>query len=159
MTTKVPALIDYLVDAFTSAPTLGAANPPVTVYDGPPTTGLDAKLKLYVGLTDPDSDQAEEAAAWTQSRADLGNLTRTEDPSIHCCAEAWAGTDDMPTVRHSVTAIVAAVEVIIRSNTDRFGGNATQATPGVTTSVLLQNNSSTGAMARIPFDINFTSFT
>lgn len=159
MATKVPALIDWLVNAFTTAATLGQAAPPVTVYDGPPTTGLDAPLKLYVGLLDPDSDAAEEAATWTQERADLGQLTRTETSAIHCVAEAWSGTDDMATVRHSVRDIVQAVEVIVRGNTDQFGGNAQLASPGVTSSALLQNNTAQGAVARIPFDIVFTSFT
>src|SRR6185437_3219796 len=155
MTTKVPALIDWLVNAFTTAPTLGAATPPVTVYDGPPTTGLDAPLKLFVGLTDPDNPAAEEAATWVQSRGDLGLLMRDELSSIHCCAEAWAGTDDMPTVRHSAAAIVAAVEVVIRSDTTQFGGNAALAAPGLDTASLVQNNTQTGAVARIPFDITF----
>lgn len=159
MTTRVPALIDWLVNAFTVSVTLGAATPPVTVYDGPPTTGLDAPLKLYVGLTDPDNPAAEEAATWVQSRADLGCATRDEVSSIHCCAEAWAGTDDMPTVRHSVAAIVAAAETIVRSDSTQFGGNAALAAPGVDVSSLAQNNTQTGAMARIPFDITFKSFT
>ena len=34
-TSRVPATIDYLVAAFTAASTLGAASPPVAVYDGP----------------------------------------------------------------------------------------------------------------------------
>jgi hypothetical protein len=159
MTTKVPALIDWLVNAFTIAPTLGAAVPPVTIYDGPPTTGLDASLKLFVGLTDPDNPAAEEAATWVQSRGDLGLLTRDEISSIHCCAEAWSGPDTLQPMRLAVTAIVAAVEVIIRSDATQFGGNAALAAPGVDTSSLVQNNTQTGAVARIPFDITFKSFT
>lgn len=158
MTTKGPALIDWLVSAFTSAPTLGAATPPVTVYDGPPTTGLDAPLKLYVGLTDPDSESIEPAVTITQSRDDLGSATRTEVSEVHCCAEAWAGTDDMATVRHSVTAIIAAAESVIRADTTNFGGIA-QALPGFSSGDLLQNNTSTGAIARIPFSVIFKSFT
>ena len=158
MTTKVPALIDSLVNAFTTAATLGQATPPVTVYDGPPTTGLDAPLKLYVGLTDPDNEGIEPAATFRQTRDDLGSNTRTEFPDIHCCAEAWSGTDDMSTVRHAVAAIVAAVETIIRSDATNFGGLG-QATPGLASGDLLQNNTTTGAIARIPFTISFTSFT
>jgi hypothetical protein len=159
MTTKAPALIDWVVNAFTIAPTLGAAVPPVTVYDGPPTTESDPFLKLYVGLTDPDNPAAEEAATWVQSRGDLGLLTRDEISTIHCCAEAWSGTDDMPTVRHAVVTIFAAAETIIRSDTTQFGGNAALAAPGVDASSLIQNNTQTGAVARIPFDITFKSFT
>ena len=159
MSSKVPALIDYLVALFTSAATLGAATPPVTVYDGPPTTGLDAPLKLFVGLTDPDADTAEPAAAFTQARSDMGNLTRDELSEIHCAAEAWAGTDDMPTVRVAAFGIVAAVETLVRADATKFGGNAQLAAPGVTNGELLQNNTTTGAVARVTFSIMFKSFT
>lgn len=160
MPSKVPALIDYLVNLFTAAAALGAAAAPntVTVYDGPPTTALDAPLKLYVGLTDPDNEGIEAAATFTQSRADLDSATRTELPDIHCCAEAWSGTDDMRTVRLAVFGITAAVEALIRGDTTSFGGNG-QATPGFSQAQLLQNNTAAGAFARIPFTISFTSFT
>jgi len=158
MTTKVPALIDWLIAAFTAAPTLGQATPPVTIYDWPPTTGLDAPLKLYVGLTDPDNQGIETAATFRQSRDDLGSATRTELPDIYCCAEAWSGTDDLATVRHAVAAIVAAAETVIRADTTNFGGLG-QATPGLAAGDLLQNNTAQGAFARIPFTISFTSFT
>lgn len=159
MPSKVPALIDYLVTTFTNAPTLGTATPPVTVYDGPPTTGLDAPLKLFVGLTDPDNPAIESAATLTQSRSDLGSATRDEVSEIHCCAEAWAGTDDMPTVRHAAFGILAAVETLVRADATSFGGNAQLAAPGVSAGELLQNNTTTGAIARIPFTVTFRSFT
>ena len=157
--TRVPALIDYLVTLFTNAATLGQANPPVTVFDGPNTTELDPFLKLYVGLTDPDSDAAESAARWTQSRGDLGAQTRDEVSEILCCAEAWSGTDGIQTVRLSAFGITAAVETLVRSDQTRFGGNAALAAPGFTAGELLQNNTTTGAVARIPFSIAFKSFT
>ena len=159
MTTKAPALIDWLVAAFTASAALGAATPPVTVYDGPNTTDLDPFLKLYVGLTDPDNEDTPQAAATlTQSRDDLGNATRTEVSEIHCCAEAWSGVDDIKTVRLAVAAIVAAAEVIIRSEATQFGGLG-QAAPGLAAAELLQNNTGRGAIARIPFSITFKSFT
>ena len=160
MPSKVPALIDYLVATFTAAPTLGQATPPVTVFDGPPTTALDPGLKLFVGLTDPDNPGAEPAAVFTQTRDDLGSSTRGEQSEIRCCAEAWSGTDDLPTVRHAANSILAAVEALVRADQTRFGGNAQLAAPGVTAGELLQdNNTDTGAVARIPFSISFKSFT
>jgi hypothetical protein len=159
MPSKVPALIDWLVNAFTLSPTLGAAVPPVTIYDGPPTTDLDAPLKLYVGLQDPDTPGAEEAATFEQSRGDLGQLTRDEITTIRCAAEAWSGTDDARTMRVAAFAIVSAAETIIRSDTTQFGGNAALAAPGITGGVLLQNNTQTGAVARVTFDVIFRSFT
>jgi hypothetical protein len=160
---KVPGLLTYLITLFTGAPSLQAQQlgdaQGVTVYDGPPTTGLDAKLKLYVGLTDPDSDAIEAAATWVQARGDLGQMTRDEQVTVECCAEAWSGTDDMATVRAAVFGITAAVETLIRADATQFGGNAALAAPGFAAGQLLQNNTTTGAVARIPFQLMFKSFT
>ena len=158
VTSRVPALIDYLVALFTNAATLGQATPPVTVYDGPPTTELDPFLKLYLGLTDPDNEAIEAAATITQAREDLGSSTRGEVSEIHCCAEAWSGVDTIQVVRLQVFGILAAVETLVRADATQFGGNA-QAMPGLSVGELLQNNTSTGAIARIPFSLTFRSFT
>jgi len=163
MTTKAPALIDWLVNACAVSASLAALQlgdtTGTTVYDGPSTTALDPKLKLFIGLTDPDNEGIEAAVTFTQTRDDLGSATRTELTEVHCCAEAWSGTDDISAVRHSVAAIVAAVEVIVRSDQTQFGGNASFAYPGVTAAALLQNNTDHGAIARIPFSVLFKSFT
>lgn len=158
MASKLPALISYLVAQFQAAATLGQAIPPVYVYDGPPTTALDAPLKLYVGLTDPDNIAADEAGIFDQTRQDLGQ-GREETLSVRCAAEAWSGDDSIATVRASVFGITAAVENLIRADTS-FGGaaGATLASPGVTGGVLLQNNTSTGAVAQVRFSINFRTF-
>jgi len=155
VTSRIPALISYLVTLFQGAATLGQASPAVTVFDGPATTGLDAPLKLFVGLQDPDSTTAERAAESVQEWAALGRLGRNEEITIHCCAEAWAGTDDLATVRTSVTGIVAAVEVLMQSDTTQFGGNALFPDPGITALALMQNNTQQGAVARLAFDLVF----
>jgi len=157
VTSRLPALIDYLVALFNSSVTLGQATPPVTVYDGPPTTGLDAPLKLYVGLSDPDNENAEAAGEFTQAWAALGRRARDETIVIHCCAEAWAGTDDMPTVRIAATGIVAAVETLMQADTTQFGGNVLFPDPGITAGALVQNNTQAGAIARVAFDLIFRS--
>jgi hypothetical protein len=159
MPSKVPALIDWLVAAFTAAPALGAATPQIAVYDGPATTGADDKLILWVGFTDPTAASPEPAAVFTQARGDMGALTRDESSEIRCAAEAWAGTDDMPTVRHAVFGIVAAVEALVRADATGFGGNASLAAPGVSAGELTQDNSQQGAVARVTFSILFRSFT
>src|SRR5215467_14552330 len=105
VTSRVPALIDYLVNLFTIAGTLGAANPPVTIYDGPATTELDAPLKLFVGWTDPDNPAGETGADSQQTWAALGRLGRNEQVTIHCCAEAWSGSDSIQAMRLAVTGI------------------------------------------------------
>jgi hypothetical protein len=157
VTSRVPALIDYLVTLFTNAATLGAAVPPVTIYDGPATTALDAPLKLFVGLTDPDNPGAEPAADSVQEWAAIGRQGRNETITIHCCAEAWAGTDDLKTVRISATGIVAAVEAVMQADTTQFGGNVLFPDPGVAGLALLQNNTDRGAIARVAFDLTFKS--
>ena len=156
-TSRIGPLIDYLTGLFTAAATLGAAPAPatVTVFDGPATTGLDAHLKLFVGLADPDNPGVEAAAASSQTWAALGRLGRDEMITIHCCAEAWAGTDDLKTVRTSVTGIVAAVEQVMQADTTQFGGNALFPDPGITALVLMQNNGDRGAVARLAFDLVF----
>jgi hypothetical protein len=157
VTSRIPALIDYLVTLFTSASTLGAAAAPgtVTVFDGPAVAGLDAPLKLFVGLADPDNSGAEQAADSQQTWAALGRLGRDEIVTIHCCAEAWAGTDDLKTVRVAATGIVAAVEQLMQSDTTQFGGNALFPDPGISGLVLMQNTTQQGAVARVAFDLSF----
>lgn len=161
MASKVPALIDWLVAAFTAAPTLGAAPAPntVTVYDGPPTTSLDPFLKLFVGLTDPNSSAPEVAGRFTQARSDMGAAMRDEVSEIFCAAEAWSGTDGLQVVRVSANGILAAVENLVRSDTTRFGGNAALAAPGITNGEWVQDNTQQGAVARVLFSIAFKSFT
>jgi hypothetical protein len=154
-TSRIPALLDYLVTLFTSSALLGQAVPPVTVYDGPPTTGLDDKLKLYVGLADPDNPATAPAADSVQEWGAIGRQGRNETVTVHCCAEAWAGTDDMRTTRLSATGIVAAVEQVMQADTTQFGGNALFPDPGITALALLQNNTQTGAVARVAFDLVF----
>jgi hypothetical protein len=155
VTSRIPALLDYLVTLFTNSALLGQAVPPVTVYDGPPTTGLDAPLSLYVGLSDPDNAGAEPAADSQQQWGAIGRLGRDEQVTVHCCAEAWAGTDDMRTVRLSATGIVAAVEQVMQADTTQFGGNVLFPDPGITALNLMQNNTQTGAVARVAFDLTF----
>jgi hypothetical protein len=155
-TSRVPALIDYLVNAFTSAATLGAATPPVLVFDGPPTTADPAPLALYVGVDDVFTDQAPISATSEQIRQGAAQH-RQETTSIHCAAVAWAGTDDMRIVRTAAFAILAAVEDLIRTNTDKFGGNVSFQLPGVS-GITLQQSNAEGTTVQVAFTITFISF-
>jgi len=157
VTSRLPALLTYLVTLFTNDATLGQATPPVSVFDGPPTTALDAPLKLYVGLTDPDSDAAESAGESQQAWASLGRRGRDEMVTIHCVAEAWSGDDSISTVRASAMGIVAAVETLLQADATQFGGNVLFPDPGITGIALAQNNTSHGAIARASFDLVFKS--
>ncbi len=155
VTSRIPALTAYLVNLFTSDATLGAANPPVTVFDGPPTTLLDAPLKLFVGWTDPDNDGGEPGAESTQEWAALGRLARNETVTIHCCAEAWSGADDIAAMRTACTGITAAVEVLMQSDSSQFGGNVLYPMPGFTNVSTPQNNTDKGSLVRQTFDLIF----
>ncbi len=157
VTSRVPALIDYLVNLFTTAATLGAATPAVTVLDGTATTALDPGLELYVGLTDPDLAGAEPAAESVQDWAAIGRLGRSETITIHCCAQAWAGTDPVASQRVAAYGIVAAVEAVMQADSTQFGGNVLYPSPGITALALTQNNTGTGAIARVAFDLVFTA--
>lgn len=155
VTSRVPALMDYLVTLFTNASTLGAATPQVAILDGPQVTELDAPLKLYVGWTDPDNPGGEPGADSQQSWGGLGRFARNEQVTIHCCAEAWSGDDVIQTARLAVTGITAAVEVLMQSDTTQFGGNVLFPDPGLTNVSLPQNSTTKGAIARQTFDLVF----
>jgi hypothetical protein len=157
ITSRVPALIDYLVTLFTNDATLGQASPAVTIYDGPPTTLLDTPLKLFIGVQDPDSEGATEAATSEQEWAALGRRGRDETTIIRCAAEAWTGADDIRTARVAAYGIVSAVETLMQADTSQFGGNVLYPAPGMTGGVLLQNNTDDGAFARVQFDLIFRS--
>lgn len=159
ITSRIPALVDYLVNPFSNAATLGAAAAPntVVVFDGPTTTENSAPLQLYVGLSDPDNTAAEPAGETVQEWAGLGRLGRNETTTIHCAAVAWSGTDDMHTVRVAATGIVAAVETLMQTDPAQFGGNVLFPMPGLTTVALKQGNPTPGSQAVCSFDLVFKS--
>jgi hypothetical protein len=89
ITSRLPALIDYLFNLWTADVTLGGASPPVRVFDGPTTTRDPAPLQLYVGLSDPDNQAAEPAGDTQQTWAAIGRQARDETTTVHCAA--WPG--------------------------------------------------------------------
>jgi hypothetical protein len=163
-TSRLPALIDYLVNAFQNAATLGGPvvsgtqTGPVTVFDGPPVTAAPAPLALYVGVDDVFTDTAPTSATADQTWAPgLSAQKRQETITVNCCAVAWAGTDDARTVRTQAFGILAAVEDLVRADTTYFGGNAGLADPGVS-GIALQQSISEGTTAQVAFGITFRSF-
>lgn len=153
VTSRVPAVIDYLFNAFTASPLLGAASPPVAVYDGPLATAAPDQAQLWVGVEDPDTPGPHAAADSQQAWAGLGHLAKNEQIAIRCAAQAWSGGDDVRTARQNVYAIMAAVEAVILAdatlgNTVTVPGNAQ-----VTAATLLQITGQGGAVARVTFEI------
>lgn len=152
-TSRVPAIIDYLVATFTAASTIGAATPPVAVYDGPVVTDAPAQLTLWVGVDDPDSEEAPIGAESESEWGSLGALARNEQITVHCVAEAWSGDIDVKTTRLAAYGIVAAVETILRADVN-LGGTLPSGWCEVTGMQLRQNNVAQGAVARVAFHIN-----
>ena len=153
LTSRIPAVIDYLVTTFTAAATLGAATPPVAVYDGPVVTDAPSQLNLWVGMDDPDSEEAPIGAESESEWGALGALARNEQITVHCVAEAWSGPTDVAAIRTSAFGIVAAVETLLRADVS-LGGTLPSGWCEVTGLQLRQNNVETGAVARVSFQIN-----
>lgn len=155
VTSRLPALIDYLVTLFTSAATLGQATPKVAVYDGQVITADPESLILWVGMSDP-SVPNQAAAEYAQEWGALGRRGRNETVTIHCCAVAWeSGADSLQAQRVAAFGIVAAVETLMQADSTQFGGNTLYPAPGMTTGALTQLVTSKGATARVAFDLTF----
>lgn len=148
-TSRVPAILGFLVTLFQDADTLGQAALPVAVYDGPMVTADPGMLALWVGVDDIDTDTplaAESNRQWA-SYAD-----QNETITIHCVAGSRSGSNDITARRTAAYGIVAAVEELIRGDTTRFGDNGAVGSPGVTGSRLRQG----GGEARVSFEIILT---
>lgn len=153
VTSRIPAVIDYLVTTFTASSTLGAATPPVKVYDGPQTIESSDPLVLWVGLDDPDAAGGRRAGDSQMSWAALGRQGKNEQLSIYCAADAWYGTDDIRTARVAAYGITAAVETLIQADATLGGTVVTPGNAIVTNTQLLQDNTNRGALARVTFEI------
>jgi hypothetical protein len=157
-TSRVPAVIDYLVATFNAAATLGQASTPVTVIDGPAVTADPGPLALWVGVDgiDPNGNPMPTAATSIQSRgnlADLGGQTRNETISVPCVALAQGGTDDVRALRVAVAGIVAAVDALVRAD-PKLGGNVISTMPGVAAAQWRQGPSPRGMAAQVTFTID-----
>ena len=151
-TTVIPDVLDYLVNTFQAASTLGAATPPVAVYDGPVTTAAPAQLVLWIGIQDPDGIAAPIGAESQEQWAGVGARQRNEYLTVHCVAEAWAGGTDVRTVRLAAYGIVAAVEIILQAD-PTLGGLVSFIDNTMPQRQLRQNNTADGQLARVYFSI------
>lgn len=155
-TSRVPAVLSYLVTLFQTAATLGQATPAVDVIDGPAPNADPGPLALWVGVDDIDPGGMPVAARSTQSRgnlADLGGQTRNEAISIPCVVQAQGGGDDVPSLRADAAGLMAAVDALVR-NDSRLGGNVILTTPGVNAAEWQQGPSPRGMAVRVLFTID-----
>lgn len=125
-TSQVPAVIDYLVAAAQASALLGAANPKVSVFDGPQPPAATQSLPqvLWIGC-DPSQQDGVFADA-TQSWPILDNArTKDEDGILTCSAQHWSGDPSNKVHRDGAAAIVAGVETLLRGNGTTGPGDAT----------------------------------
>jgi hypothetical protein len=155
-TSRIPAVLDYLVATFTAASTLGAATPPVTIIDGPAVNADPGPLALWVGCGDIGLAVTDAATA-TQQWAALGRQARDEQLTIFCTAQAWSGSDDIRVLRLAAAAIVAAVEDLVR-NDSSLGGTVTVPGNAAVTNATWQQgpglSGDRGMAVRITFEIS-----
>jgi len=119
VTDLIPDVTNYLVAQCQANASLGAANPPVTVMDGPTTPGepLTTPQQIWIGY-DAVTPQPESAPQGdgTQAFSFLGQSGgyRDENGTIICTAQAWNGDVNPATARAQCKAVVGAVEVMLR---------------------------------------------
>ena len=171
ITDQTAAVIGYLVAQCQASPQLGAASPPVTVFDGPTLDSgqLVAPQRVWIGadgFTEPGAEV--EAATFTEGFAFLDHAaTRDDQIDVACAAEYFTGDPTkMKTARDGAFALMAVVETLLRGDTARGGpGDASmgglvfwsQVTgPGA----LIQAQKSGGASALVRFRVQaFTRLT
>jgi len=156
-TSRIPAVIDYLVALFQGASTLGHASPPVNVIDGPAITADPGPLALWVGVSDIDAaNGAPDAAAGRQEWAGLGRMARKEELTVYCTAQAASGADDVRAMRVSCAAIVAACEDLVRGDASLGGVVSTPGNAAVTATAWRQGpqlSGQAGMAVRVTFEI------
>lgn len=115
LTSQVPAVTDWLVSAARSSLLLGAATPPVNVFDGPqPSLNTQTfSLDLWIGANPLEADSATATATQAWPFIDHAR-TRDEDGDIVCAAQHWSGDATNKTHRDGAAAIVAGVELLLR---------------------------------------------
>lgn len=120
-TSSIPAAIDYLVQAATTA--FGSS---VQVTDGPLVSGTEptAQDQLWIGYS-PLNEELP-AVVGDQDFAALGARSRNENYAILCCLIQWSGDPATKALRDSAFALLATVETLLRGT----GGNPGDCTLG-----------------------------
>lgn len=144
----LPAFIDQLVVVANAA--FGSTSA-VEVFDGPGVSEDDTGQQLWIGVSDLFGDVAESATGdqdWPYSSSTF----RREELTVHCVAKAWAGDDDMKTVRDQVFAQMNAfVAAVVTDAT--LSGAVLMARSAGRNATLSQGYTAKGATAVLAFDI------
>ncbi len=133
ITEQAGAVIDYLVAQCLSSSSLGAANPPVMVFDGPTLvqSQLTSPQRVWIGADGPSIPGAPvEAATFAQDFAFLDHAkTRDDKIEIQCAAEYFTGDPAATkTARDGAFALMAVIETMLRGDT--AGGGPGDASMG-----------------------------
>lgn len=125
MTSQVPAITDYLVNAAKASMLLGQASPAVSVFDGPqpPAATQALPLVLWIGCDPLITDTVTMTAVQSWPLQDKAR-TRDEDGDITCAAQHWSGDPSNKVHRDGAAAIVAGVEVLLRGDGTTGPGDA-----------------------------------
>lgn len=145
-TSRVPAVIDALVDFFEAAPALAD----VRVIDGPIVTSSPLKEAVYVGY-DGDPDGEGQAAESAQEWAGIGQKARKETVTVTCAVVVWHGSTKIRPVRVRAYEVLAAVEESLR--TDPSLGLPPPTVAAWASGSLTQTQSQNGCECRIPFQV------
>lgn len=155
--TVLPDVVDALVDVWTSSTGLGARAPaPVVVSDGFTNDDRDQRETLFVGVDDPELEDAADAGEGETPWAALGAGARDDFGSVRCVAEAWSGGDDLRTARREARDIVAAAEAALKTAPQ----NPWLGVPGVLFGgvgdvSLRQNRNDRGVIVQLVFTVNY----
>lgn len=120
-TSSIPAAIDYLVSAATTA------FPGVLVLDGGPRSTDQQSFQDIVAIGwDGDEDMTTSAVEGDQDFATLSRaLTRNEDYRIVCSILHWDGGDSYKNARDGVFALLATFEKLLRGIPPNGTGDTT----------------------------------
>jgi hypothetical protein len=127
VTDQTAAVIDYLVSQCQASQSLGAATPPVQVFDGPIIDGgqLVSPQRIWIGADGMvQAGMPVSAATFMQSFAFLGTEADTRDDQIDigCAAEVFDGDPThQKQARDGAYALMAVVETMLRGNPNTGG--------------------------------------
>jgi len=123
ITDLVHDVINYLVAQCQASTLLGAAVPPVAIFDGPTPPGEPLTSPQRVWIGHDALAGGGDAGMATQAFAYVGNSAgrRREDGEVTCTAEAFTGDVTMSVSRAQCKALVGAVEVLLRGTPGGLG--------------------------------------
>jgi hypothetical protein len=148
---SVPRVIAALVTAFRTSAALGLAGVPVR--DGPVLTqesGLEAVAVGYTG------DAAEDVVTGAASPEGMGVLPDRERYAVTCTIEVVDPGSDITAARARAYVLHAACGAAIAVD-HTLGGAVLRASLGIGS--LRQQQTSSGALARVTFPVNVDAFT